>query len=204
MMDSKLLNVYRVSLTFVSPVLGATPKDPDVYERYVASRAALEDEELAEELATVEKVEERGWTGFQEKDGELVTKAYVVKGFFKEACQALRQVEGSKSKKLGWFKKWIDGLVFVKPDWIPMKLPEGGEVGVLERPLRTDSWPPRVALARSDMLPEGTTMVFEVVLFGNKVTEEMLREWLDYGAWKGFRQWRNAGYGRFVYELVKV
>lgn len=194
---------YRVKLTLTEPLLGAVPKDPEIYKTYVAGQAALNDEELAEELATVEKVEEKGWTGFHKlKDGTSILYDYVIKGFCKDACGMLRRVKGTESIKIRAYRKEIDGLLFVTPRRIPLVLPEGGQLGTLERPLRGGGpQGERVTLARSDTCPEGTTLEFEVAILGGAITEELLYEWLDYGQYRGLGQWRNASYGRFDYEI---
>lgn len=195
------MDKYKVKLTFVEPLLGTVTKDPDIYAAYIASKAALTDEELAEELATVEKVEEKGWTGFHLLDGKPILYNYVIKGFFKDACGMLRRASGTKSSKVRAYKKIIDGLVFVKPRRMPLVL--SGELGVLERPLRAQTAQgERIALARSDTAPPGTTLEFELEILG-QVSEALLREWLDYGALRGLGQWRNASYGAFEYELEK-
>lgn len=197
------MNKYKVKLTFTEPLLGSTPKDPDVYAGYIATKAALTDEQLAEELATVEKVEEKGWTGFHQKDGQSVLYDYVCKGFFKGACGALRRVTDTKSSKVRAYKKIIDGLVFITPRQILLVLPDGGKMGVCERPLRASTAQgDRVALARSDTCPPGTTLEFTVMILG-QVSEALLTEWLDYGALLGLGQWRSSGMGRFVYEMAK-
>jgi len=197
------MDTYKVKLTFTEPVLGATPKDPEVYAGYIASKAALTDELLAEELATVEKVEEKGWTGFHMLNDSPILYDYILKGFFKEACGALRRVSGTKSAKVTAYRKVITGLVFVTPRRIPLVLPDGGALGILERPLRAQTAQgERVALARSDTCPPGTTLEFTVTVLG-QVEEALLREWLDYGALLGLRQWRSGGYGRFTYEMTK-
>jgi hypothetical protein len=199
---------YEVKLTFVEPILGAVPKDMDIYETYVQGKAAemgieLTDGQLAEELETIEQVEEKGWTGFHMLDGRPVLYDYVVKGFFKDACGMLRRADRTKSSKLTAYKKVIDGLVFVKPRRIPLVLPEGEEMGTLERPLRGQTAQgERVALARSDTCPAGTTMEFAVSVMG-QVSQELLREWLDYGEYRGLGQWRNASWGTFEYGMVK-
>ncbi len=116
----------------------------------------------------------------------------------------LRRASGTRSSKVTAYKKVIDGLVFVTPRKIPLVLPEGAEMGVLERPLRAQTARgERVALARSDTCPPGTTLEFTVTVLG-KVTKVLLSEWLDYGALRGLGQWRNGGYGRFEYELTKL
>lgn len=196
-------DVYEVKLTFREPILGATPKDPDVYAGYIATKTALTDEQVAEELKTVEKVEEKGWTGFHMVDGRPVLLNYCLKGFFKDACGMLRRAPGSQSKGLKAYKKVIDGLVFVKPRYIPLVLPEGESMGVLERPLRAQTAKgERVTVARSDTCPIGTTMEFTVEVLGT-VTEALLREWFEYGARRGLSQWRNAEYGSFEHTLSR-
>lgn len=83
--------------------------------------------------------------------------------------------------------------------------PNGGELGVLERPLRAaTAQGERVTLARSDTVPAGSTLVFTINVLGGSISEELLREWLDYGENRGLGQWRNAGYGRFGYTLKKL
>ena len=191
-----------VKLTFTEPILGTVTKDPDVYAAYIASKAALTDDELAEELATVEKVEEKGWTGFHMLNGQPILYDYVLKGFFKDACGMLRRIAGTKSSKLRAYKKEIDGLVFIAPRQIPLLLPDGAEMAILERPLRASTAQgDRVALARSDTCPPGTTLEFSVMVLGGNIDDALLAEWLDYGAFRGLGQWRNASYGRFEYEM---
>ena len=196
------MDKYKVTLTFTEPILGTVPKDPEVYGDYVAGLAALTDEQLAEELATVEKVEAKGWTGFHNSDGPILYD-YVIKGFFKDACGMLRRVNGTESSKIQAYKKIIDGLVFAKPRKIPLNL-NGQEMGTLERPLRAQTAQgERVALARSDTCPPGTQIQFTLTVLG-KVSQELLLEWLNYGALRGLGQWRNAGYGRVEYELKNL
>lgn len=197
------METYKVKVTFIEPLLGSISKDPEVYAAYIATKEAMTNEELAEELETVEHIEEKGWTGFHMLNGQPVLYDYVVKGFFKDACGMLRRVGGTQSKKITAYKKVIDGLVFTYPRRMPLDL-HGKELGILERPLRAQTAQgERIALARSDTAPIGTTMEFEISVFG-VVKEALLREWLDYGRFRGFGQWRNASYGRFEYEMKRT
>lgn len=195
---------YEVTLTLREPLLGTVPKDPDVYASYVASKAALTDDQLAEELATVGKVEEKGWTGFHKlPDGMPIIYDYAIKGYFKEACSMLRRNPRSESAKLTAHKKIVDGLVFVTPRQIPIKL--NGDLGVLERPLRAQTAQgERIALSRSDTAPAGSTITFTLVVYDPKVDRAILTEWLDYGVLHGLGQWRKGGYGSFTYTLNKI
>ncbi len=197
------MDKYQIKLTLTEPILGTITKDPEVYAAYIAGKAALTDEQLAEELATAEKVEEKGWTGFHMLDGKPILYDYVIKGFFKDACGMLRRASDTRSKKLTAYKKVIDGLVFVYPRQIPLDT-QGKELGILERPLRAQTAQgERVALARSDTCPPGTTLEFTVEILGG-VSQPLLKEWLDYGKRRGLGQWRNASYGRFEYTLTKL
>lgn len=194
---------YHVKLTFTEPILGTVPKDPEVYKNYIASQAALTDEALAGELATVERIEEKGWTGFHKVDGQPILYDYVLKGFLKDACSMLKRDSSSRSAKMTAFKKIIDGLVFIEPRQIRLDC-NGGQMGVKERPLRAQTAQgERVTLARSDTCPAGTTMEFDVILLGS-VDEKTLVEWLDYGRFRGLGQWRSASWGRFGYEIQEV
>ena len=198
------MDKYEVTLTFTEPLLGTIPKDPDVYAGYIQSKAAaLGDEQAAEELETVEHIEEKGWTGFHTLNGDLLMYDYVVRGFLKSACGSLRRVTGTRSSKLSAYKKVIDGLVFVEPRRIVLDL-HGEEMGILERPLRAQTAQgERVTLARSDTCPPGTTMTFTLLVLG-VVKKPLLEEWLDYGRLSGLGQWRSGSYGRFTYEIKEV
>ncbi len=206
---------YAVRLTLTEPMLGTVPKDPEIYAGYVQARAikeakkagiTLTEDQLQQEVDSITKpeLEEKGWTGFHEVNGAPVLYDYVCKGFLKEACGILRRVSGSRSSKLSAYKKIVDGMVFIAPRQIKLALPDGMKLGVLERPLRAQTAQgERVALARSDTAPVGTTIEFEVQVLG-VVKEALLKDWFDYGRFKGLGQWRNGGYGRFTYELEKV
>lgn len=206
------MDKYRVQVTFTETILGAVPKDQDTYIRWIIERAKkqgveLTDEQIAQEVSTVEEMEETGWTGFHMEGGKPFEYDYVWLGYFKDACGMLRRASGTRSSKVTAYKKNIDGLVFVKPRKVFYGVPNGYELfDMLERPLRASTpQGERVALARSDVLPAETAMEFEVWMFPNKqVGEDELREWLDYGELRGLRQWRNAGYGTFTYKLEKL
>lgn len=202
------MDKYQTVVTFTEELLGTVPKSKDLYRQYIIERALREgveltEEQIEEELRTVEEMEEKGWTGFHEANGGPILYDYVVKGFFKDACGMLRRVSDTRSKKLTAYKKVIDGLIFVTPRFISLNL-NGGKMGTNERPLRASTAQgERVALARSDTCPVGTTMEFVISILG-VVKEPLLREWLDYGELRGFGQWRNSGLGRFTYVLEKL
>lgn len=193
-----------VRLTLLEEALGMTPGDPEIYGNWIASKAP-EPENGAEEVGVIEGMDavEDATTCFpRTEDGVPFCWDYQIKGFFKDACSALRRVPGTRSSKLTAFKKVIDGTVFVEQRRIPFQLPEGAECGRCERPLRASSASgERVALAASEIVPAGTVLEFSILVMNPK-DAETVREWLDYGALRGLFQWRNSGKGRFEWEEV--
>lgn len=192
----------RVRLTLIEEALGMTPADPEVYSKFIASKApepGLSQEEV-EAVEGMEQPEDQATVFPRTEDGAPFCWDYQIKGFFKDACSSLRRVPGTRSSKLTAFKKVIDGTIFVGPRVIPFELPEGASCGRCERPLRASTaMGERVALAASETVPAGTVLDFEVLVMNPK-DAETVREWLDYGQLRGLFQWRNSGKGRFTWE----
>ena len=59
---------------------------------------------------------------------------------------------------------------------------------------------PRVALATSELIPEGTAVSFTITILSDDMTK-WVTDALEYGAMRGLGQWRNAGYGSFTVEV---
>ena len=140
------------------------------------------------------------------EDGTPFLWDYQIKGFFKDAMQALQRAgkAGYKGGKacaaVKAYKKYIDGTLFVFPRQIPIKLPEGGEMGWCSRSLRASTAQgERIGLAKSETVPAGSELEFEVVLLGDTL-EKPVRECLNYGELRGLGQWRNSGKGVFRWE----
>ena len=191
-----------IELTFLEEVLGTSPNDKDIYSNFIASKApdatSVEDEI---EAVGAEAVTEKGSTGFpRNEDGEPIIWDYQLKGFFKDACGALRRVPGTLSSKVKAYKKIIDGVVFIHERQSVFRVPESGEIGICERPLRAETpQGARVALARSETVPAGTKLRFTLILL-DKQYWPLVQEWLDYGKLRGIGQWRNSGKGRFEWS----
>lgn len=199
--------IYAARITYSEPLLGSAPLNAEVYTDYIASKAPPPlhaNGTAAAEVETIEEIDIKGRTGFHRGErGEPLLLDYHWKGFLKEAWQSMRQIAGSESAALKAGKSRIDQLVFVEPRYIVLHLPAGGREETLERPLRAETAKgPRVALAASDMLPAGTWCDVRIVLLApNVVGEALLREWLEYGRWRGMGGWRNGSFGRFTFNL---
>lgn len=194
---------YLVTVTFTTDILGTVPMNKEIYVDYIASKEGAP-QHAVEEADTI-PFEDKGKTGFHRlEDGTPFLYDYVIKGFFKDACGMLWRVGDSLSKKVKAYKKIIDGLVFIDERQIPFNL--SGPIGELQRPLRAQTAQgERVALAFSELIPAGSSITFTLnILDDASVPEELIREWLDYAALRGFGQWRNGSYGRASYEMVAL
>ena len=192
----------KVKLTFTDEVLGMMPANPAIHEEYIASKspdAATIEEEV--EAVGVDGVVEKTMTIFPKlEDGTPFLWDYQIRGMFKDAIGMLRSIPGYECTKLKAYKKAVDGRIFVKDRKNPFTL--SGPLGDCQRPLRADTAQgPRVALAHSETVPEGSTVDFTVVLLDDSL-EKVVRECLDYGVYRGMCQWRNAGKGRYTWEQL--
>lgn len=197
----------KIKVTFIEPVLGSQPADPEVYSKFIAANAP-------DAKTMKEEIEEMGKTKYEEKtmtvfprtaDGKPCILDYQLKGFFKDSCSGLQKMKdedmAKESCKIKAFKKVIDGNVFPYPR--KSEIIFDGEISNLQRPLRAQTIQgERICLANSEMIPAGAYF-FATIKFPDKL-EPVIREWLDYGELKGLGQWRNAGWGRFTWEEVKA
>lgn len=192
----------KVELTFTEKILGTASGNPELHKEFIASKApdAKTKEEEVEELG-VDEVEKKDMTVFPRlEDGTPFLYDYQIKGFFKNACGMLRNVSKTESSKIKAFKKYIDGLIFINERKIPLRF--DGEIGNLQRPLRASTAQgERVALANSETCPEGTKIVFTILILKDDL-ELSVKEWLDYGELNGIGQWHNGSYGRFTWKEI--
>lgn len=202
----------KVRITFTENVLGSSPANEELYKEYIASKSpdagTIEDEI---EAIGVDEVTEKAMTIFPKlPDGTPFIYDYQIRGFFKEMCGILKKLDNTVSSRIKAHKKLIDNYVFIAEREIPIEL-NGLKIDICQRPLRASTpQGERVALAMSEEIPAGAQVTFTVQLMteGDKTVGktgyvEALTEWLDYGKFKGFGQWRNAGFGRFTYEILE-
>lgn len=193
----------KVRLTFINPILGSANANPEIHREFIASKApdAPSREEEVNALG-VDEVEKKEMTVFaRTEDGTPHLWDYQIRGFFKHACGMLKNVPKTESSKIKAYKKFIDGLVFVKERTIPLVF--DGEVTSLQRPLRAQTAQgERIALANSEMCPAGTQIEFTVMVLKDDLIDAV-KEWLDYGRLNGLGQWHNSSMGAFTWEEVK-
>ena len=193
----------KFRITFTDDLLGTCSGNAEIHREFIASKAP-DAQKIEDEVAAlgVEGVEEETMTIFPKlQDGTPFLWDYQIRGFFKEICGAMRGIEGTKSSKVKAYKKKVDNTVFVEPREIPLDL-HGMQMDNCQRPLRAQTMQgERIALANSEVCPEGTSCEFTVVCMIDSDVD-LVREWLEYGSYKGIGQWRNSGKGRFTFEEI--
>lgn len=204
------MKMITIKTTFIEESLGLSPAKDDIYEKFIVSNApdAKTREEEISEKGTDDVIKEGRTIFIKDTDGNPMFYDYQIRGFFKDACSALRRfgdkedmAKYSNAKDMRAYKKVIDGAIFVYPRHIRINL--NGEMGVCERPLRASTAQgERIALASSETVPAGSTMTFQIMCPDKY--EKVVKEWLNYGMFKGISQWRNSGKGRFIYDILKI
>lgn len=203
--------IYDVKLTLLTEMLGSAPGDTKAYDAYIATKAPAEvDASDESEMLPEQDEDERIAPSVFRRlpDGRPCIPSYVISGFFKEACGALRRVPGTGSSKVTAYKKVIDTLVFAEPRYLPIQLPmplDEWDGGLVMRPLRAQTAQgERIALKASESVPAGSTIEFQLLVLGDKVIPQgLIEEWLTYGALHGLGEWRSASHGRIQYEITK-
>lgn len=208
----------EVELTLIEPMLGTTPGNKELATTYQAEKhpkKVQEDEEEAIERIPEDNLTKASTIFPKDEGGFPFIWDYQIKGFFKDACSMLRRVvknekagqKGTLSSKLTAHKKIIDGLVFVCPRQISVRIPgpsltKPPELAFTERPLRAPTpQGERVALVRSETIPAGTQIRFSISLL-DVCYKPYVEEWLNYGKLRGLGQWRNSGMGRFTWKYT--
>lgn len=196
----------KIRITLTEEVLGSSPSNEELLAAYIASKAPTDDL-TAQEVDNIkaQAAEERTTIFPKTADGTPFIYDYQIKGMFKDSCKALATAGkagypgGKHCAALKAYKKAIDGLIFVSPREIPYNL-HGLKMGFCDRPLRAQTpMGERVSIAKSETVPAGSTIEFEVTCLDTKL-EDVVRECFDYGTLRGLGQWRNSGKGRFTWE----
>ena len=110
---------YHVELEFTQPVLGTANADPEIHERFIASKAP-DAKSLREEVESlgVDELTERGTTVFpRAKDGTPFLWDYQLKGFFKDACGFVLATDAAQAWGVSAYviKHWLSQE---EPSWL--------------------------------------------------------------------------------------
>lgn len=194
----------KIKLTLTEEMLGTKAANADVFADYIASKHP-KGTAAKDELDRAEHREEAGTTIFHRDDDVPGIYDYQIRGFLKSAAQAVNRFDKEYRdgmEKLPAAKSKIDQAIFVYPRFIKLMIPDGGSIGVCERSLRAETAQgPRVSLCRSETVPAGTTMEFEVHIMSTEL-RRWVQIWFDHGKRNGLGQWRNSSKGRFDWAEV--
>lgn len=205
--------VYRI--TGMTPMLGTQPADPAIRQTYITSRAPSTDI-INEENENDYDLSDKGMTVFtrwhnnrNEKYRDcLCMQGYQILGMIKEALESLQTQTGIAQPR-----SKVDKYLFCEPRMIPIirdGKPIFDEDEVCERPLRATTMKgPRVSLASSEQVNDPWELTFELTLLPNRgtpkskpLTWDDVETALNYGAYRGLSQWRNAGWGKYVWKEI--
>jgi hypothetical protein len=140
---------------------------------------------------------------------------HMIYGFLKSAtesiCRTVRSPKrGTVLQSISYTQSLINQHVRCETNFISfdqdVKRKENGDSFFLQRSLRAmTAQGPRISLAKSEVVPAGAKLRFKLnVMEGSPIEKEVLCKLFDCGQFFGLGQWRNAGYGLFVYELMEV
>jgi hypothetical protein len=227
------LSIYSIRLDFTEPMLGTAPSNPEVYADFIASKRFANEKKIAttpEELAAVEAKEieltkeelaelppeNKGVTVFRRSpNGGLMLTDHMIRGYLKEAAQAMGDTNGKTWGLTSKIDRWI--FITDKTGRPIRQLPimrDGSQVmapdSMLQRPLRAQTAQgPRVTLASSEMVNAPSYIEFYVTVLPlaegekHKLDEQTLKSFFSYGMYSGAGQWRSGGYGRFDATVTK-
>lgn len=204
---------YKVKIKLTDAMLGTIPANPSIWAEHIATKhtKALKkegwsDQDIEEEIANTitgvaenKELENGKTTFYRDADGYFV-RDYFVKGFFKQAAKCLK--EWGTQKQL---RSKVGQFLFVHPRKIYVAKPDA-ELELIERPLRASTpQGERVAIARSEAVPAGTVLDFELASLNDTVKQGCIEALLEYGQYEGLGQWRGSGAGRFeVLEFTEI
>jgi len=204
---------YLLKVIFTTPVLGSQPTGR-VASEFLAKRAGFENGLPEDEEQSLPEALEKGTTVFHRSpEGAPIFFNYQIKGFLKNAGLVLNgMVKNQSGAVVKALRSKVNNKVFVIERCVELHPPGNNgakwqheDITYNERPLRAaTAQGERVALARSEQLPEGTWFTCKLAVYPGDIDQLILEELLDYGFDMGLGQWRNGGWGQFRYELAKA
>ena len=202
--------VSRRNVKLDESLIDADPEEFDENGEQRLKKPTSKEEE--EEEAPLDSMV-AGMTGFLcDEDGNPHMESYVPSGLMKYACRVRKYQEKKLSMAIKQYKHIITAHTSVtsfepsRPNKLHLHIPKGRKADILSRPLHVSTKQgPRSALAISVVLPPETWFEFCIRVMAPKViTSDHLHEWLSYGQYQGFGQFRGGRYGTFDYTLSRL
>lgn len=199
----------------VDCLVGGIPRHPEIVRRWQEAKwPASPPDGLTVDDAVAETVAELGsqamsdddvssiWTGFAERDGQLVLEERNVKAMLKESANIVKTMPDAQVRgKAIPLRSKLAERVFVGPKWIPLGVAQPSES--IERPIHVMTrLGPRTALKRTDVIRDVKVSCVLSVLDDGVITEKILRTILDHASRNGLGTDRSQGNGTFGYTIT--
>jgi len=163
---------------------------------------------------TFKELEAKGTTVFYRDEIDMPCIGdHMIYGFLKAASEAISRTlpkkKGTMFHSASYTSSVLNQHVRLAEKFISfdkdLDRDEDNNPRLLERSLRAmTAQGPRISLARSEVMLSGASLKFQIQVLENSPLDELgLKRLLSYGEMKGLGQWRNAGYGTFIYEIFK-
>lgn len=187
------------------------------YKFTAEQREAALSGKLDELKETFEELDTKGTTVFfwDKETNRPCIGDHMIYGYLKAAAEAICRTKETKKGTVMHSASYTQMLInqhvrctkqFIVSDR-DIRRDEHGHPKHLQRSLRViTAQGPRVTLAKSEIIPAGSSFEFNIrVMKNSAITEDVLRELFSYGEYFcGLGQWRNAGYGLMAHELEVV
>lgn len=217
--NTKMKKMF-IRCTLLEEALGMTPSSEEALQTFMEIRKKKLEKKwgsiegkVAEEMkiiqANIDSLKDENRKGLsifpKDLEGNPIFWDYQIRGFFKDQFRALKDVQVDSFKG---FKKTpavlVDRAIFVGPRIIKIQLPEGTEVEECTRILRTpkNNNPDihQTAFKVSESVPAGSIIKFAINVIDESYVDHVMMA-LEYGAIRGFGEWRNSGKGIFRFEI---
>ena len=211
---------WEVRLDLRRRVVGAIPKNPDIIDTWVMSRAKKKGKSEEEAKVIAEKIKEevgadpeveKNWVGFKSDRTGVYLEDRNLKAMLREAATTLELFKGTGSVAR---KQTFQHGLFIKPEKIyfmrdgrPIKEPDGYQDRAIH--VMTPSGP-RSSLKREDYIDPPAYLEFEIWVVIPKdrkepyINDEFIKECLELGQEIGLGGSRSQGFGKFIVKRIAV
>lgn len=220
-----IFSTYNVTLQFENKILGGIPKNPDVIEEWIRSKAGVTDEEEIRQMmlktlvelgadvsaqSTYEELVEasnnlaasKQTNGFKVSSGFLVIEDRQVKALIRECTNILYAGE-RWGKTYKGPKSYVNERVFFSPQFISLGVtePDGVELQIIHAQTPQG---PRHSLSYSEYVYQ-PTISFEMKVLRDELKPQEWAELWELAQLEGLGASRSQSYGRFqLVTLEKV
>ena len=218
-MAKPLFTDYAVTWTFVNPLCGSVPQDPEIVTKWLESRMPTSkpaegrdlseiQEEVLASLSEPDDAREVALLGFQVQGPGLAVRGATIRAHLKDCARQLSRYVVGKVKGESSFAVRVVNTVYVQDEWVPIMRPDGQQVaapdGHIEKPFSAMTPRGPISAFKRFAYVEPTALRFSLRVLGGAVTKDDLERIMQYGGLHGYAGERGMGYGRYVIERLEA